>query len=125
MKLSKEERSRIKELNNLNLENLQKKFNKIEISGSETIEHFMLKSLVARELSRRGHIVMTEVRLPNGRMDVFDLTTGINYEVLTSQEEPRPDNYYDFAVNTKNLYSKTILDSELLKGIEEKLKVLL
>jgi hypothetical protein len=60
----------------------------IRLHGSnETTKHLMLKSLVAQVLRERGHKFDTEVKGPNGRVDVLDFglpdSKPVVYEVET------------------------------------------
>jgi hypothetical protein len=69
---------------------------------------------------RNGENFITELRLKEGRMDVYSLTSGINYEILKSQEEER---IYHFAVDTISLKVSDVLkDSsleEMMKRVVE------
>jgi len=57
-------------------------------SSTETPKHLMLKTLIARELQRQNRRWDTEVRGPNGRVDVLDLgppdESPLAYEVQTN-----------------------------------------
>ena len=58
-------------------------------SKNETDAHVYKKFETWLNLTRRGHSVITEAILTSneGRIDVFDITEGVAYEILSSEKE--------------------------------------
>ena len=55
---------------------------KMKISTNESLRHFLAKSILVFHLLRLGHRVVSEARIEGvGIMDVFDITTSVDYEI--------------------------------------------
>ena len=54
---------------------------------NETMEHFVIKSMIALILKKRDRIIFTEYGFPNGAItDVFDFTNKRCYEVESKKD---------------------------------------
>ena len=77
----------------------RKDLNQIKIHKSNTYEHELAKSKVCIYLLNQNRKFITEARLKTGgRIDVFDLTYGVAYEILHTEPESNIEikkDYYD------------------------------
>ncbi len=68
---------------------------KILLHPSESLKHFMVKSLVCRILFERGRSFVCEALVENGRsVDVCDLSLQIAYEVEPSKSDAKTDSKF-------------------------------
>ena len=59
---------------------------KLSICSNETLQHFLAKSILVYELLRLKHMVVCEAKLQGiGSMDVYDITSKVNYEIETEK----------------------------------------
>jgi hypothetical protein len=76
---------------NLNLQHIRisnRKLNCLRWGSNETKEHILKKLEICIELKELEHEFITEAIFNNGgRADVIDLTSGIIYEILCSEDE--------------------------------------
>jgi len=78
--------------------------NKIKISSANSYEHELIKSIISIILIEKKHEIVTEAIFETGgRADIFDLTTGIVYEVLHTESE-------EYFLNKKLTYPKEICE---------------
>ena len=60
--------------------------NSVKIGRNETFEHGLAKFLLAQELIKNGHLIITEaIFLNKSRADIFVLDQGEAYEILSSE----------------------------------------
>lgn len=65
----------------------------VRMRSPEQIKHFLVKTCVCMLLRNWDHEFMTEVKTKRGTvMDVFDLSTGLNYEI---QSKGQKESYAD------------------------------
>lgn len=98
--------------------------NKVKISSANTYQHEMVKAAICTILIRRKHEVVTEAIFEGGgRADVFDLTTGVVYEVLHTEDqayfESKKDRYPQeiveiVPVKTGDLLNYDIIDVKVM-----------
>ncbi|MHA2151034.1 MAG: hypothetical protein ACXAAQ_03465 [Candidatus Thorarchaeota archaeon] len=56
-------------------------------SGSESMEHFLIKSCITKIIVDNGRPCATEVKIGSGVADVVDITYGMIYDVETKPTE--------------------------------------
>ena len=60
----------------------EKDIGKLTICSNESVRHFLAKSILVFHLLRLKHRVISEAEVAGiGRLDVFDITTSVNYEI--------------------------------------------
>ena len=77
---------------------------KLIVRGNETLRHFLAKAILLFHLKKMKHKVACEVEISGiGVMDVFDLTTNVDYEVETERYLKKTmrnkDKYYQAGVD--------------------------
>ena len=69
-------------------DSFRKDFNLVNFHISNTEEHEMAKARVCYFLKKQDRLFLTEARFKGGkgRADIFDLTEGVAYEILHTEE---------------------------------------
>jgi len=98
--------------------------NTLKMHSTETLDHWITKSLLFRILRKLKHDVITEFEITGmGIGDVFDLTTSVQYEIETTS-------YSKFIQRRKEDYSRTGVEviviplAKLPENVKEREKVL-
>lgn len=78
--------------------------NKIKISAAVTPEHEILKSIVSTLLIKNKHEIITEAIFETGgRADIYDLSTGVVYEILHTET-------YNYFISKLDRYPQEIVE---------------
>lgn len=108
------------EMSNRNLldSSFNKHINLINFHISNTEQHELAKARVCYLLKKQKRMFVTEARFQNGsRADIFDLTSGVAYEVLHTEKEENLENkrksYPCFIVGFKSDWVLAATNEEL------------